>query len=114
MLFQKNSGEYAGVEALRLLNHKCEKMKKLTLGDHHYRTYEGQFDMVDFTSDEFSIVKLFKHIERPIVSEESYGVDVGRFFRRRAAEKVLKKRRKNDVADCTRMMCGARSIFRIR
>ena len=97
MLFQKKSGEYAGVEALRLLNHKSEKTKKLTLGDHHCRTDEGQFDMVDFASDEFSIVKLYKHIERHFMPEEKYGVDVGRFFCRRAAEKVLKKRRKDNA-----------------
>ena len=53
--------------------------------------------MVDFASDEFSVVKLYKHIERHFMPEEKYGVDVGRFFRRRAAQKVLKKRRKDDV-----------------
>ena len=62
----------------------------MTLGDHHCRTDEGQFDMVDFASDKFSTIKLYEHIERYFIPDEKYGVDVGHFFRCRAVEKELK------------------------
>lgn len=51
--------------------------------------------MVNFTSDKFSIVKLYKHIKGNFVPDETYGIDVGRFFRRHAAEKELNRRRTN-------------------
>ena len=97
VLEQKRSGDYAGKEALRLLNHKCEKTKKLTLGDFHCRKSDGQFDMVEFDSDEFSIVKLYKHIEENFMPDVDYGLEVSRFFRQRAAEKELRKRKKGGI-----------------
>ena len=98
VLKQKRSGDYAGKEALRLLNHKCEKTKKWSLGDFHCRKSDGQFDMVEFASDEFSIVKLYKHIEEHFMPDAELGLEVRRFFRRRAASKELRKRRKKGVS----------------
>ena len=54
--------------------------------------------MVDFGSDEFSIVKLWKHIEEHFMPDVQCGIEVGRFFRRRAAEKELRKRKKVGVS----------------
>ena len=113
VLEQKRSGDYAGKEALRLLNHKCEKTKKLTLGDFHCRKSDGQFDMVEFESDEFSIVKLYKHIEEHFMPDVDCGIEVGRFFCRRAAEKELRKRKKGVsrfLLGCTRMMFGGLQV----
>ena len=86
-----------GKEALRLLNQTCEKTKKLSLGDFQCRKSDGQFDMVDFESDVFSLVRLWKHIEEHFMPDKDSGLEVGRFFRRCAAEKELRKRRKNGV-----------------
>ena len=47
-----------------LCNHTEEKKKKICLGDYLCRKNEGQFDMVDFPDDEFSVVRLYKHIEK--------------------------------------------------
>ena len=58
--------------------------------NHHCRRDEGQFDMVKFTSDEFSIVKLHKHIEEFFMPDKKYGIEVGCFFRHRTAVKVSK------------------------
>ena len=91
MLGQKESGEYKGVECLKLLNHTEEKKKKLTLQDFLCRKDEGQFDMIDFDEDEYSIVKLYKHIVTHFLPPTELGIDVkGCFFRRIASEKELK------------------------
>ena len=75
---------------MKLLNHKCEKKKKLTLQDFTCCKDEGQFDMIDFADDEFSIVKLYIHIEKYFMPPCETGIDVGRFFRRHASNKEMK------------------------
>ena len=79
---------------LKLLNHTVEKKKqkkqKLTLLDYNYRKDEGQFDMVDFSEDEFSVVKLYKHIEKHFMFHISSNIIVDHFFRRHASAKVVK------------------------
>ena len=93
LLGEKTTGEYKGRETLKLLNHSQEKAKKLTLGDYLCRKDEGQFDMIEFPEDEFSIVKLFKHIEENFMppKDSKYKVE-GCFFRRMASAKALKVR----------------------
>ena len=49
---------------LKLLNHASEKEEKLILQDYNCRKDNGQFDMIDFPDDEFSVVKLHAHIEK--------------------------------------------------
>ena len=91
LLGQKKSGEYKGRDTLKLLNHSEEKAKKLTLSDYLCRKDEGQFDMVDFSGDEFSIIKLYKHIEKHFMPPVELGIEVPDcFFRRHAAQKVIK------------------------
>ena len=47
--------------------------------------------MVDFSGDEFSIVKLYKHIEKHFMPPVELGIEVTDcFFRRHAAQKVIK------------------------
>ena len=88
MLGQKESGEYKGVECLKLLNHTEEKKKKLTLQDFLCRKDEGQFDMIDFDGDEYSIVKLYMHIVTYFLPLTELGIDVkGCLFCRIASEK---------------------------
>ena len=84
------SGEYQGREILNLLNHTVEKKKKLTLLDYNCRKDEGQFDMVDFPDDEFSVVKLYKHIEKHFMPHVSSNITVDRFFCRHASAKIMK------------------------
>ena len=36
--------------------------------------------MVDFAADEFSIVKLYEHIEKNFMPPAETGIEVGRFF----------------------------------
>ena len=78
---------------MKLLNHSQEKAKKLTLQDYLCRKDEGQFDMIEFPEDEFSIVKLYKHIEKNLMppKESKYEVE-GCCFRRMASAKALKVR----------------------
>ena len=73
-----------------MLNHSTEKKKKLSLQDFTCRKDEGQFDMIDFGEDEFSIVKLYEHIEKHFMPPEETGIEVGRFFRRHASNKEMK------------------------
>ena len=75
---------------LKLLNHSTEKKKKLSLQDFTCRKDEGQFDIVDFADDEFSIIKLYEHIEKYFMPPEETGIEVGRFFRRHASNKEMK------------------------
>ena len=89
-LYVKETGEYKGRECLRLCNHTEEKKKKLCLGDYLCRKNEGQFDMVDFPDDEFSVVRLYKHIEEHFFPSREMEVEVGRFFRRAASRKQMK------------------------
>ena len=46
--------------------------------------------MIDFGEDEFSIVKLYEHIEKHFMPPEETGIEVGRFFRRHASNKEMK------------------------
>ena len=46
--------------------------------------------MIDFGEDEFSIVKLYEHIEKNFMPPEETGIEVGRFFRRHASNKEMK------------------------
>ena len=75
---------------MKLLNHVTEKKKKLSLQDYLCRKDNGQFDMVDFNQDNFSIVKLYKHIEKYHMPAEETGIEVGRFFGRHASNKEMK------------------------
>ena len=75
---------------LKLLNHTVEKKKKLTLLDYNCRKDEGQFDMVDFPDDEFSLVKLYKHIEKYFMPSVSSNIVVDRFFCRHVSVKIMK------------------------
>ena len=77
VLGEKKDGEYKGRECLKLLNHVTEKKKKLSLQDYLCRKDNGQFDMVDFIQDNFSIVKLYKHIEKHHMPAEETGIEVG-------------------------------------
>lgn len=86
----KEAGEYKGRECLRLCNHTEEKKKKLCLGDYLCRKNEGQFDMIDFPDDEFSVVRLYKHIEEHFFPPVTMDIEVGRFFRRAASRKQMK------------------------
>ena len=73
-----------------MLNHTVEKKKKMTLLDYNCRKDESQFDMVDFLDDAFSVVKLYKHIEKHFMPHVSSNITVDRFFRRHACAKVVK------------------------
>ena len=84
------SGKYLGRKMLKLLNHTVEKKKKLILTDYNCRKDEGQFDMVDFPNDEFSVVELYKHIEMHFMPHVSSNITVDRFFRRHTSVKVMK------------------------
>ena len=86
----KQSGEYSGRKCLKLLNHTSEKKKKLSLGDYLCRKDEGQFDMVEFPDDKFSVVKLYEHIEKHFFLPREMNIEVGRFFRRPACVKEMK------------------------
>ena len=90
VLGEKKEGEVKGRDCLKLLNHVTEKKKKLLLQDYLCRKDNGQFDMVDFLQDQFSIVKLYKHIEKNFMPAEETGIEVGRFFRRHASNKEMK------------------------
>ena len=90
MLGTKQKGKYARVPVLKLLNHKSEKKKKLTLQDFTCRKDEGQLDMIDFADDEFSIVKLYTHIETYFMPPKDSNIEVERFFRRHASNKEMK------------------------
>ena len=91
LLGQKMSDEYKGAECLKLLNHSEEKAKMLTLSDYLCRKDEGQFDMIDFADDAFSIVKLYKHIIKHFMYPKKLDIKVPDcFFRRHAAQKVIK------------------------
>ena len=56
-----------------------EKKKRLNLLDCNCRKHEGQFDMVDFPGDEFSVVKLYKHIEKHFMLHVSSNITVNHF-----------------------------------
>ena len=75
---------------LKLLNNTVEKKQKLTLWDYNFRKDEGQLNMVDFPDDEFSVVKLYKHIENNFMPRISSNISVDRFFSRHASAKVMK------------------------
>ena len=75
---------------LKLLNNTVEKKKKLTLWDYNFRKDEGQLNMVDFPDDEFSVVKLYKHIENNCMPHFNSKISADRFFRRHASAKVMK------------------------
>ena len=74
------------------LNRKHKKTKKPTLVDFSCRKLDRQLDMVDFGLDEFSIVKLYKHIKEHFMPHFEYGIEVSRFLCLCAADKELKKR----------------------
>ena len=46
--------------------------------------------MVDFPDDEFSKVRLYKHIEKHFMPHVSTNITVDRFFHRHASAKVMK------------------------
>ena len=54
-------------------------------------------EIIPLITDEFSILKLWKHIEGHFMPDEKYGIEVGHFFHHRAAEKELRKRKKADM-----------------
>ena len=58
--------------------------------DYNFRKDEGQLNMVDFPDDEFSVVKLYKHIENNFMPRISSNISVDRFFSRHASAKVMK------------------------
>ena len=75
---------------LKWLNHTVEKKKKMTLLDYNCRKDEGQFDMVDFPDDGFSVIKLYKNIDKHFMPHVNSNIIVDRFFRRHASVKVMK------------------------
>ena len=79
-----------GTGVLQLLNHISEKKKKLTLADYNCCKDEGQFDMIDFVQDEFSIVKLYDQIEKYFMPSNDSHIEVGRFFCRHVTGKEMK------------------------
>ena len=75
---------------LKLLKYTVQKKKKLTLLDYNCRKDEGQFDIVEFPDDEFSLVKLYEYIEKHFMPHVSSNITVDRFFCRHASAKVMK------------------------
>ena len=63
--------------------------KKLSLGDYLCRKSEGQFDIVNFPDDAFSIVTLYEHVEKHSFSSYEIGIEVGRVFRRTGSKKDM-------------------------
>ena len=70
-------------------SHVWEK-NTLSLGNPLCHKDEGLFDMVDFPDNKFSIVSLYKHIEKHFMPPPELGIEVGRFFRRAASRKQMK------------------------
>ena len=69
-----------------------EKRKKLDPKDYNCRNDEGQFDMIKFEDNEFSVVKLFGHIQQFFLPPSDSGIDVDRIFRRHVSNKEMKVR----------------------
>jgi len=95
LLGQKESGEYKGGESIKLLSHTEEEKKRLTINSYLGRKDEGQFDTIGFAEAEFSIAKLYEHIEKYIIPPKELGVEIPDCFCCWiASEKVLAKRKK--------------------